>query len=377
MKILQLASFSGNVGDNAHVAGLRNSLKHHLGSDLTFQNMEIRCFYKSWNEAHFDHEFAKEVNQYDALIIGGGGIFDMNFPYSVTGTTIDLPNEILDSIQVPVIFYGLGCNQLQDPAKECIVKFRAFLDKVLTENKCLVSVRNDGSLEVIEKYVGHSYSERIHEIPDPGFFFQLDDAYTGMYDSLLKKGEHYMGLCIAGDEAQSRYGDKEHFVIEMGKALQTILKGNPDLNLVFFPHIYQDIAIIYGILKHLPDPTRRLKTLMAPCFQGLHAEQHIFSLYKKCDLVVSNRFHGIVVPVTLGIPSIAFCDLATRKVNKLIEKINLPEYKYAYTRDLTDLPDFVDGLLGRKEAFVEKSEKILCDLKRMNDGFMGQFASML
>lgn len=376
MNILQLASFSGNIGDNAHVDGLRHSLQQHLQADLTFEDLEIRRFYKSWNEARFDREFAEKVNQYDALIIGGGGFFDMNFSSSVTGTTIDLPNEVLDAIQAPIIFYGLGCNQLQDPEKECIVKFRAFLDKVLAEDKCLVSVRNDGSLDVIEKHVGKTYSERIHEIPDPGFFFQLDDTYTNMYDSLLKEGECYMGICIAGDEAQSRYGNEEQFAIEMGKALQTILESNPGLNLVFFPHIYQDLEITYGILKHLPDQTRRLKTLVAPCFQGSHAEQYIFSLYKKCDLVISNRFHGVVVPVALGIPPIAFCDLATRKVNKLIEKINLPEYKYAYSQDLTDLPDFVGGLLGRKETFVEKSGEILCNLKRVNEDFISRFAAM-
>ena len=61
MKVLQLASFSGNIGDNAHVSGLRNCLQQHLGSDLTFHDLEIRRFYKSWNEANFDSD------------LGGGG----------------------------------------------------------------------------------------------------------------------------------------------------------------------------------------------------------------------------------------------------------------------------------------------------------------
>ena len=377
MKLLQLASFSGNVGDNAHVAGLRNSLHRQLDPELTFHDLEIRRFYKSWNEARFDHSFAKLANQHDALIVGGGGFFDMNFPYSTTGTTIDLSDEILNAIKVPIVFYGLGCNQLQAPNPECTGKFRTFLDRLLEEDKCLVSVRNDGSLEVIEKYIGNAYSKQIHEIPDPGFFFQLKKPYFDTFKDLLKKDAKYLAFCLAGDEAQARYGNPSHFAARMGQTLQHLLDTHNDLNLVFFPHIYNDIEIIYSILAQLPDQTRRLRTQVAPCFQGAGAEQYIFSLYSQCDIVVSNRFHGIVVPVSLGITSIAFCDNATRKVPCLIEKINLADYKYLYTETLDGFHEAVCDTMKKNAIFKQQTATLLENLTTVNDRFIEKFKMIL
>ena len=377
MKVLQLASFSGNIGDNAHVAGLRNTLRQHLGSGLAFHDLEIRRFYKSWNEARFDRSFAEYANQHDALIIGGGGFFDMNFPYSVTGTTIDLSSKILDAIKVPIVFHGLGCNQLRDPDPECANKFRTFLDRILAKDKCLVSVRNDGSHEIIENHVGSAYAKQIHEIPDPGFFFQLDEAYTNTFKTLLKKDARYIAICLAGDEAQARYGDPVRFPEKMGKSLQRLLDVYDDLNLIFFPHIFQDLETIYNILGHLPDQTRRLRTQVAPCFQGANAEQYIFSLYSQCDIVVSNRLHGIVVPVSLGIASVAFCDNATRKVPRLIEKIDLADYKYLYTEDLDGFHDTVCDTLAKSTTFKKRSAVLLESLTIVNDRFIEKFKAIL
>lgn len=46
MKILHLASHTGNIGDNISHIGLHNILNQILGNDYTMDNLEIR---KSYN----------------------------------------------------------------------------------------------------------------------------------------------------------------------------------------------------------------------------------------------------------------------------------------------------------------------------------------
>lgn len=194
---------------------------------------------------------------------------------------------------------------------------------------------------------------------------------------MIKAGSSYLGICLAGDAAPDRYGDEKQFITAMAESLRQLVETRESLHLVFFAHIYQDLEIINGILKRLPDPIRRTHCLVAPCFQGTSAEQHIFSLYKKCDLVVSNRFHGVVVPFSLEVPTIAFCDLATRKVNKLSSNIFLKEYIYKYDGNLARLPDIIESLLGKRNEFTHHNTEVMAGLTHINNDFNTRIASML
>ena len=115
MKIAHLTSFGGNIGDKLHINGIRNKIKEEFSlsnKDLIFTNIELRLFYQNIRQRSFNDEFVSQVNQHDTLIIGGGGFFDINIEQSSTGVTIDFNERILEKIKIPIIFYGLGCNQL-------------------------------------------------------------------------------------------------------------------------------------------------------------------------------------------------------------------------------------------------------------------------
>ena len=76
IRILQLASFSGNIGDNISHIGFKNLLNQlHLDLDIT--RLEIRKFYNNYNlsdKRFFNQELISEINSYDGCIIGGGAI---------------------------------------------------------------------------------------------------------------------------------------------------------------------------------------------------------------------------------------------------------------------------------------------------------------
>ena len=59
MRILQVASYNGNIGDCANHTGFRSEWKRQIGEDI-FENLEMRYFYRSWNQRKFDESFISD-----------------------------------------------------------------------------------------------------------------------------------------------------------------------------------------------------------------------------------------------------------------------------------------------------------------------------
>ena len=95
MKIIHLASFNGNVGDMINHIGFYNNIRKYVTSDITIKQIEIRNYYRSWNEAAFDQNFIDMVNDGDLFVVGGGDFFRIEWDYSLTGTTFNIQNELL------------------------------------------------------------------------------------------------------------------------------------------------------------------------------------------------------------------------------------------------------------------------------------------
>ncbi len=57
LNVLHLASFSGNIGDNANHIGTRSQFAKNLDFELFFTELEIREFY--WRQRLFDEEFVR------------------------------------------------------------------------------------------------------------------------------------------------------------------------------------------------------------------------------------------------------------------------------------------------------------------------------
>jgi len=73
VKVLHLASFEGNLGDNANIESLQAALSRELGLG-PFTPLEMREFY--WKERCFDSDFAERANESDPLLISGVNSFD-------------------------------------------------------------------------------------------------------------------------------------------------------------------------------------------------------------------------------------------------------------------------------------------------------------
>jgi hypothetical protein len=312
MKVLHVASFTGNIGDNANHKGMRSRLEAVVGKTVEYTELEIRYCYRIYTGEHrwqFDDAFVEKANGHDLVIIGGGNFFEPWLDESANATTINITNERLEKITVPLVFFGVGFDIHKGVKQENLEKFSIFLEQCFKQSNVLISFRNDGSL----KNLMIAYPERedlwagVEIVPDGGFFYsaEVDDA------SYLPEGI-FWGLNIASDMEALRFPNLEgsitwvEFLAQLAGFLQHALESNPRLKIILFPHIFRDVLSIGQFMTYLDDRLCRDRLVVAPFACGVEACDHIFSLYKKCELVMGMRFHTNVCSIAMNVPAIPF-----------------------------------------------------------------------
>ena len=302
IKILHVASFTGNIGDNASHLGLYNVLKTVLGDRLDIEQVEIRRFYKKYSLAdkmNFDLEFTQKANAKDLLILGGGGFLDYWVPNSETGTTFDMSDEILDKLIVPTLFVSVGCMPHQPVPEGNIDKFHHFLQKVGSKKNMRIAVRNDGSILEIKRLFGSEFEGIITEILDNGFFYEPSLKFSCR---LLEKP--YIAINTTLDQLTMKnrmIGNINYSQLreELLSLLQRII-DETDYSLVFVPHIFKDLQAFRELLEGMNDFYIRSRVAIAPYLQGNYGCNYLMSVYNQADSVLSMRFHANVCPLSMG-----------------------------------------------------------------------------
>ena len=364
MKVLHIASFSGNIGDEANHLGFRYNFNKYIDKNAVFDEVEIRNFYKSWNILKFDNAFVEKVNKYDLVVFGGGNFFELCWDYSSTGTTIDLSKEILDKIQTKVLFNGIGIDDGKGVSVENINKFKGFLNYVLKDKRFLFSVRNDGSLMILNRYFKECRLDKVIRIPDGAFSLKLDN--NKKYNE-IDSTKVNIGINIAGDMLERRFQDKniyDNFIIRFSKMLNKILEEKSQINIIFLPHMYADLNIISKIINRLDDKLRRFRICVAPLLNGtLNGGEYIFGLYKQCDLILGMRFHSNVCAIAQNIPNIGI--VTYHKHKYLFEEINLSD-RYIEINEEILKEEFWQGFKSKMLNSIISKNDIIERYKNVN-----------
>lgn len=324
MKVLHIASFYGNIGDNASHIGFRNILKI-LGISAKIDQIEIRRFYKNYSlpdKQGFDESFVDMANQYDLVVFGGGGFLDFWVPNSETGTTIDISLDLFDKLNVPILFTSIGCIPHKEVPEGNIEKFTRFINAILEKKNAEIAVRNDGSKTILKSVLGEEIAKKIPQILDNGFFYQPQRKYSRIIDG------KYVAINVTKDQLLMKNQtigevNTEHFNQELRKYIDSII-SHSDLKIVFIPHIFSDIEAIQYALKGVNDFIIRTRVAIAPYLQGDYGSGYLMSVYEGAEYVVGMRFHANVCSLALGKPIAGLA--ALDRINYMCQSVGAENY---------------------------------------------------
>lgn len=303
LSVLHLASFVGNIGDNAMHDGEYRTRAEDLPRELRHVPLEVRRFIH-WRERSFDDAFVAEANASDALVIGGFSLFQLWRESTTSGTYLDVTPALFERIRVPVLFHGLGCDATRGVNPTAVARTRAFLDAMFALDHCRFSLRNDGSAALLDAHLGPAYAERMDVIADGGLFADPPEVmHPGLED-----GRRFIAVNLAGDMPDMRFSGpggedvSREFAHSIAQGLNGILERDPDLHCIFVPHIHSDHGPIGAVLESLSDPLRRQRVGVAGLVQGDAGWAAAFDLYRRAEAVVAMRYHANLASMGFGTP---------------------------------------------------------------------------
>ncbi len=363
MKAVHLASFNGNIGDIANHAGFWNLFRKYVTDGIEVTYLEIREYYKSWHLRKFDDTFADMVNEYDLLVMGGGRFFDVKWEYSRTGTTIDLPESILEKIRIPIVINGMGVDYSPENCSEDIKnRFGAFIRYLDSRKETVVSVRNDNSLQVLKRHFLGNTPRNVIEIPDGGFFTKAGD-YS---HPEIPANKTIVSINVANDRINDRWGNIEAYKLyceEFGKFIDKVLEHS-EVHFVFVPHIPSDIQAVYDILQFVPDHHRRRNITVAPYLNGLNTPgDYLVDIYKKSVVTIGMRYHANICSIAMGTPTIGIVTLEQHKdlyrnIGAADRLFNVREVPFSDA-----LYDKLFSVIRDKENYIEQNKQIVSMLE--------------
>ncbi len=366
LRVLHVASFAGNIGDNANHQGAARLRDQFLDFTFKITEKEIRESY--WKDWSFNSsKFIAEANTYDLVIFGGGNYFELGVNKSLTGTTVDLGVKTLKKIKTPILFYALGCDLQKGAAStENVEKFKSFLDYVTIDNNYYVSVRKDWSLKNIEELYGDRYANKIAEIPDGGFF--MDAPKLANFE--LEKNKKNIVINLAGDMAEVRFPEQknklsfEAFKTGFAKLIEELdTEYDQKINFIFVPHIFRDLKVIHDVIDQVSDRVRRRRIKVAPYLIGDKGRDYIFSLYKQADLIVGMRYHTNVCSFALK-QNIIGLFTSHKEIKELHETLGSREFVEINDKNFKrDLKKMIREHLSNPKKYRLESAAIITKLK--------------
>lgn len=318
MDILHIASFSGNIGDVINHEGFYTFLRR-CGIDFHVTQLELRKFYYNCRECRFDLDFLKYLNQFDAVVIGGGGFFDLRWNESATGTTLDMSQAFIAGIKIPILFNALGFHpEYGKEYENAYLNFSAMLKQLNEKEQCMVTLRNDGSLNRMKKIYDYSFCDSIRVVPDGGFFFPVNSMKCGK-----GKDKTIIGINISKDLFRASFTNnvtEGDFIDDALNLINWIL--NNKYNIMFFPHTPQDLEVVYQLYSRIEKKYFRDQIMISSYFPyGVEGAKMYESYYNMCDVVIAMRFHANILALDKRIPTIALA--GHEQVQGLYEELGL------------------------------------------------------
>jgi polysaccharide pyruvyl transferase WcaK-like protein len=341
-----MASFQGNVGDVASHRAFRTwfeSLFPNL--EIQWIDIEIRKFYRDIDTAW--EIFDEAVSRSNCLIIGGGNYLELWPENSPTGTSLPFSRKEMEDLSVPIFINSVGVDDGQGVGQSASQNFAKFINSFVDSKRNLLSVRNDGSLSVVKRFLNPENWNKCFELPDHAFFTNWTSEVTD-----FQKTRITIGINLAIDMPEIRFSkynqDAFEFLSQLALTLNRLLDFYDILDLCFIPHMYSDMKAISFILGELKDTHRRERATVTT-YDTRANSQEFTEAYSQLDGVVAMRFHSHVFGISKGIP--VFSLNSYPQIEKLLKNVGLESIE-SY-----DFQDHYEVLADQLFSFVEEIVK--------------------
>ena len=364
MKIAHIASHRGNVGDILNHTAFYSNILSKI-TDVEIERVELRDFYfNAVDRKIFNKKYAEYLNNYDLVIFGGGGFFDVQWNNSNTGTTLDLSEEFIDGLKTKVLVNGMGYHEYPGITQKCLCdKYKRFIDTVRMKPNWLLTYRNDGSYARMKRRFGEAFVKGLIEIPDNAFYYGLDicDDSTHCLSHRPDNGEGIstVGMCITNDLFSEEYNNgisEDAFNKYISDVINTMFDIGYRVKML--PHTPADIELLRSIFERIKNEHKRksITVGMLDC-NGNNAVEHLRRNYDECDCVIGMRFHSCIMGLNRRIPTIGLA--GHEQIQGLFNEIGLSEYLIKI--DNLEFKDrlicLINNMIAGKEI-VEKYKKI-------------------
>jgi hypothetical protein len=128
LTLLHLANFgSTNIGNGALANGLESTLEEDLGRSVNWCREPWDDY--TFCKVDFDQVFPDKLNGSDGLIVGGAVTFNGRDYNARTGSRFELPFELWDKLEKPVVFFGLSYRNWPGQIYHHVDKLKRMLEK--------------------------------------------------------------------------------------------------------------------------------------------------------------------------------------------------------------------------------------------------------
>lgn len=309
---------------------------------IALRDLFDQCLNRStWQSLHA-HAVVGEaelslVNDADACVIGGGGLFlkDTN-PNDLSGWQWSCSLDSLAKIRSPIILFAVGYNRFRGQA-DFGPPFYKFIPK-LVEKAEFFGLRNNGSIRAIRKYLPLELHSKVRF--QPCMTTLLRFLYPRLFET-KKRSTSFVAVNCAFDRANLRYGEQRDEILN---AIALALKQlSSHIAIKYYAHIPSDELILPVLKKwRVPFTVTRL--------YGVGPEA-IVDAYRTPSLVIGMRGHAQMIPFGCGVPILSL--ISHDKMAWFLEDIDATDWGLEVGSD-----NLADRLIEKASAVLNASTSV-------------------
>lgn len=286
-------------------------------------------------------------NEYDAIIIGGGGLLlkdQKGADASASGWQWNCSLTALKSISVPIIVFAIGYNRFRDQ-DDFLSVFDEHINTLISQS-IFFSVRNHGSIEKLKTHVAPNLISKIKKQSCPTTIIScLNSNWSNKQNPKVRR----VAINAAFDRIELRLGNTKEPSLKKFNSIINLLKEE-NYDPVIVAHKQDDLQIIEFLDKH--NQNIEIFNLTDMAFND------VIDFYTSVCLSIGMRGHSQMIPLGMRIP--IFSIITHDKMRYLLEDINQPEWGAELSSDsFIDVFDTYLKNLNNNKSQVEDDIDII------------------